>query len=95
MFKDEHGVKQFLNQKFILCGRVFVALKSKEGKVYMVEVKEDYERQPQLNEGDNKRKTFQEIIDWHNPMNRNEKQVCFTHGCALSTGLIDYCFRQC
>ena len=90
LFKDEHGVKQFLNQKFILCGRVFVALKSKEGKVYLVEVREDYERQPQLGDGDNKRKTFQEIIDWHNPMNGNEKQVCFAHGYTLSTGLLIY-----
>jgi len=80
LFKDEHGVKQFLNQKFILCGRVFVALKSKEGKVYMIEVKEDYRRKPQLKEGDNKRKSFQEIIDWHNPMMRNEKQVCLLMG---------------
>lgn len=88
LFKDEHGVKQFLNQKFILCGRVFVTLKSKEGKVYLVEVKEDYERQAQQKEGDNKRKAFQEIIDWHNPMGRNGKQVCFTCEYALFTGLI-------
>jgi RNA-dependent RNA polymerase len=90
LFKDEHGVKRFLNQKFILCGRVFVALKSKEGKVYLVEVREDYERQPQLGDGDNKRKTFQEIINWHNPMNGNENQVCFNHECTLSTGLLTY-----
>lgn len=76
LFKCEHEVKQFLNQKFVLCGRIFVALKSKEGKVYMVEVNEDYERQGQVKEGDNKRRSFQEIIDWHNPMHRNEKQVC-------------------
>ena len=75
LFKNEHGVKQFLNQKFILCGRVFVALRSKEGKVYMVEINEDYERRGQLKEGDNKRKTFQEIVDWHNPMDKNMKQV--------------------
>ena len=95
LFKDEHGVKQFLNQKFVVCGRVFVALKSKEGKVYLVETKEDYERQAQLKEGDNKRKTFQEILDWHNPMNRNEKQVCFIHGCPSFTGFNIHCFRQC
>jgi RNA-dependent RNA polymerase len=94
LFKDEHGVKQFLNQKFVLCGRVFVALKSKEGKVYLVEVREDYERQAQLKEGDNKRKTFWEIINWHNPMDRNKKQVCFVHDCALFPGLIICCFRQ-
>lgn len=83
LFKNEHGVKRFLNQKFILCGRVFVALRSKEGKVYMVEVNEDYERQGQLKEGDNKRKTFQEIIDWHNPMDKNMQQVCSAF-CHLS-----------
>lgn len=94
LFKDERGVKQFLNQKFVLCGRVFVALKSKEGKVFLVEVREDYERQAQLGEGDNKRKTFWEIINWHNPMSRNEKQVCFTHDCTHFPGLIIYCFRQ-
>jgi len=93
-FRDEDGVKQFLNQKFVLCGRVFVTLKSKEGKVYLVEVREDYERQAQLKEGDNKRRTFWEIIDWHNPMNRNEKQVCFTHDSTLFSGFIISCFRQ-
>lgn len=75
-FKDERGLKKFLNQKFILCGRVFLALKSKEGKVYLVEVNEDYERRARLTEGDNKRKSFLEIIDWHNPMDRNKEQVC-------------------
>ena len=95
LFKDEHGLKQFLNQKFILCGRVFVALKSKEGKVYMVEVNEDYERQAWLKEGDNKRKTFQEIIDWHNPMGRNMKQVCSTGWCCLQQVDDCCCFRQC
>ena len=94
LFKDEHGVKQFLNQKFVLCGRVFVALKSKEGKVYLAEVKEDYERQAQQREGDNKRKAFWEIINWHNPMNRNQNQVCFTHRCTLFSVLITYYFRQ-
>lgn len=94
LFKHENGVKQFLNQKFILCGRVFVALKSKEGKVYMVEVKEDYERHAQMREGDNKRKTFQEIIDWHNPMNRNKNQVCSSHLCGTHN-VNDCCSRQC
>lgn len=78
LFKDECGVIQFLNQKFVLCGRVFVALKSREGKVYLVEVREDYQRQAQLKEGDNKRRTFWEIVNWHNPMKRNVKQVCCT-----------------
>jgi len=95
LFKDERGVKQFLNQKFILCGRVFVALKSKEGKVYLVEVREEYERQAQRKEGDNKRKTFWEIVNWHNPMTKNGKQVCCTCGHEVFTGLIICCFRQC
>ena len=87
-------MKQFLNQKFILCGRVFVALKSKEGKVYMVEVNEDYERRGQLKEGDNKRKKFQEIIDWHNPMDRNMKQVC-PPGLHAIHKVNLCCFRPC
>jgi RNA-dependent RNA polymerase len=88
LFKNELGVKRFLNQKLILCGRVFVALRSKEGKVYMVEVSEDHERQAQLKEGDNKRKTFQEIIDWHNPMDKNMKQVCSANSYLPSKTLI-------
>ena len=95
LFKHEHGVKQFLNQKFILCGRVFVVLKSKEGKVYMVEIKEDYERRSQLREGDDKRKSFQEIIHWHNPMHRNGKQVCSVLWYLSHARLIVVIFRQC
>ena len=83
LFKDECGVMQFLNQKFVLCGRVFVALKSREGKVYLVEVREDYGRQAQLREGDDKRKSFWEIVNWHNPMKRNVKQVCHVYGCLV------------
>lgn len=72
-----------MNQKFVLCGRVFVALKSREGKVYLVEVREDYGRQAQLREGDDKRKSFWEIVNWHNPMKRNVKQVCHVYGCLV------------
>jgi len=73
-----HG---FLGQKFVLCGRVFVALRPKESKggkawkVYLIEVNENVDRHPKVSEGDHLRLTLQEFVRWHNPIWLNRKQV--------------------
>ena len=70
-----------LAQKFVLCGRVFVALRPKESKggkawkVYLVEVNENVDRYPKVSEGDHRRFTLQEFVKWHNPVELNRKQV--------------------
>ena len=74
-------LRNFLAQKFVICGRVFVALRPRESKsgkawkVYLVEVNEDFERYPKVSEGDHRRLTLQEFVQWHNPIELNRKQV--------------------
>jgi RNA-dependent RNA polymerase len=72
---DWESLKQLLMQKFVLCGRVFVALAVKERKLYFVETDEDYDRDPKPSEGDQYRMSLEELIDWYNPMALNQKQV--------------------
>lgn len=72
---SEQSVRRYLTQKFVLCGRVFRPLKSKDGKVFLVEVREDYERLARKSEGDGYRMSFEEIIEWHNPREKNADQV--------------------
>jgi len=74
-------LRGFLGQKFVLCGRVFVAFRPKESKggkawkVYLVEVNENVDRHPKVSEGDHCRLTLQEFVRWHNPIELNKKQV--------------------
>jgi hypothetical protein len=67
-------VRDFLRQKFLLCGRMFVPFHTKD-TVYMVETDESYERVRDSTCGDQYRKSFEEFINWHNPIHRNRKQV--------------------
>lgn len=73
--KFDNG-EEFLLRKFVLCGRVFVPFHAKDGNVYLLEVKEDFERLPLASQGDQHRLSFEELINWHNPMALNEEQVC-------------------
>ncbi|KAF9064755.1 RNA dependent RNA polymerase-domain-containing protein [Rhodocollybia butyracea] len=67
-------VMKFLNQKFVLNGRVFAPTPPKESTVYLVEVAEDFERIPRQDLGDSHRMSLGEVLDWHNPMGLNAKQ---------------------
>jgi hypothetical protein len=73
--KELRNVTDYLSQKFVLCGRVFVSLHAKENSVYMIETNEDYERQPGSWCGDEYRRTFADVVDWHNPLGLNKNQV--------------------
>lgn len=74
-------LRSLLAQKFVLCGRVFVALRPKESKsgkawkVYLIEVNENVDRYPKVSEGDHRRLGLQEFVRWHNPIELNRKQV--------------------
>jgi RNA-dependent RNA polymerase len=72
---DEEKVRSFFLKKFVLCGRVFVPLRPKDSKVYLVEIREDHERSPNAKEGDDRRLSFEDIVKWHNPLGTNRKQV--------------------
>ena len=67
-------LRAFFAQKFVLCGRVFVAFCVKGAKVFLMEIPEDYERAAGA-PGDDKRITLMDFIAWHNPMDRNGLQV--------------------
>ena len=77
-------LSDFLAQRFVLCGRVFVALRPRESKggnawkVYLIEVSENVDRRPKASEGDHRRLTLREFVRWHNPVELNRKQVCAT-----------------
>ncbi|KAI0673977.1 RNA dependent RNA polymerase-domain-containing protein [Trametes maxima] len=74
--RTQHGgdLTQFFLQKFLLCGRVFVAFGAKDGKVFLMETKEDYERGGHA-PGDEQRISLEEFVAWHNPMDLNGKQA--------------------
>jgi hypothetical protein len=76
VLEEYQSIQQFLSQKFILCGRIFVPLHAKDSSVYMVETNEAWEgRQPGLWCGDQYRKSFADIVYWHNPLDLNKDQV--------------------
>ncbi|KAF8079235.1 RNA dependent RNA polymerase-domain-containing protein [Lyophyllum atratum] len=72
--KESPAIKEFLLQKFILCGRVFVPFFAKEGGVYLVETDEDFERRPKVSFGDNHRMSLKAIVNWHNALELNVNQ---------------------
>ncbi|KZT02230.1 uncharacterized protein LAESUDRAFT_662372 [Laetiporus sulphureus 93-53] len=67
------AVRLFFSQKFVLCGRVFVPFAAKDGKVYMMETNEDYERTPDRR-ADKNRMSLEDFVDWHNPLDLNGHQ---------------------
>jgi hypothetical protein len=73
--KDGDRIRDFIRAKFIICGRLFVPLHAKDNGVYMVETNENFNRRPDPSCGDTHRKSFQEIIQWLNPLELNFKQV--------------------
>jgi RNA dependent RNA polymerase len=75
VMKELLAVRAYLSQKFILCGRTFVPLHAKDNSVYMIETNEDYERQPGSWCGDEHRRSFADVVSWHNPLDLNSKQA--------------------
>lgn len=75
LFTKDTSVREHLSGPFVLCGRVYVPFASKEGSAYMMEVNEDEDRKPDSAQGDNKRMSLWDFIQWHNPFALNENQV--------------------
>ena len=67
-------VRIFMQNKFVLCGRIFVPFAAKDGKVFLMETNEDYERAGD-GPSDRGRITVEDFVRWHNPMELNSKQV--------------------
>jgi RNA-dependent RNA polymerase len=74
-YEKSNSVREYLSGPFVLCGRVFVPFASKEGSAYMVEVNEDEDRKPDWAQGDYKRTSLWDFIEWHNPLGLNQRQV--------------------
>ncbi|KAG6830094.1 hypothetical protein H0H92_002267 [Tricholoma furcatifolium] len=67
-------LKDFLRQKFVLLGRIFVPFYAKDHAVYLVETDENYERQSGNWCGDQFRRSFKDILNWHNRLDLNIDQ---------------------
>jgi hypothetical protein len=74
-FDKGNSVREHLGGPFVFCGRVFVPFASKEGGAYFMEVNEDRDRKPDSAQGDDKRMSLWDFIEWHNPLGRNQNQV--------------------
>ncbi|KAF9535602.1 RNA dependent RNA polymerase-domain-containing protein [Crepidotus variabilis] len=87
--KEASEVKKFLRKKFVICGRVFVPFHSKEMKVYLVETNENHGRSTQTWCADDTRHSFNDFINWHNPLNvsKNCKQVISKYAARFALGL--------
>ncbi|EDR15354.1 uncharacterized protein LACBIDRAFT_301565 [Laccaria bicolor S238N-H82] len=85
--KDNATVKQFLSQKFILLGRIFVPFHSKDGGVYMVETDQNSGRIPKGSCGDQYRLSFDAFMRWHNPLEYNFKQAASKFVTRYALGL--------
>ncbi|KII94231.1 hypothetical protein PLICRDRAFT_675257 [Plicaturopsis crispa FD-325 SS-3] len=69
-------VRQFLQQRFVLCGRMFVPFHAKDRSVYLMEINEDYERKHERPSSfaDDSRISLEDFINWANPLHVNDKQ---------------------
>lgn len=77
VYTDLTAEREYLKQKLVICGRIFRPFSAKDGRVYAVEVNEDYKpRKPDPLEGDQHRLSLEDIVAWHNPLHLNDKQVC-------------------
>ncbi|KAI0321269.1 RNA-dependent RNA polymerase [Amylostereum chailletii] len=61
--------------KFVLLDRIYVPLAAKENKIYMVETSENHGRNSDASQGDNLRWSFQEFVNYCNPMSLNMDQT--------------------
>jgi RNA-dependent RNA polymerase len=74
-YEKDSKIREHLNGSFVLCGRIFVPFASKDGGVYMMETNEDRDRQHDREQGDDKRMSYWDFIEWHNPLDLNQNQV--------------------
>jgi hypothetical protein len=77
LHKEREEIKRFFRRRFVLCGRVFVAFHAKEKNVYLVETDQNFDRSTQEFCGDHLRKSLNNFINWHNPLEvvENTRQV--------------------
>jgi RNA-dependent RNA polymerase len=74
-YEKGNNVCEHLSGPFVLCGRVFVPFASKEGSAYLMEVHEEKDRRPDSAQGDDRRMSLWDFVEWHNPLGFNQNQV--------------------
>lgn len=74
LMKEGDDIAAFIARKVVLCGRVFSPFMTKEQAIYLVETS-DFERHPSESEGDHFRLSWNQFIDWYNPLRLNGNQV--------------------
>ena len=72
-----NDAEQLMKNKFVLCGRVFIPFCIKDTGAYLMEINEDLDRFPSEST-DKHRISLQTLIEWHNPLHLNGKQVNIT-----------------
>ena len=72
-----NDAEQLMKNKFVLCGRVFIPFCIKDTGAYLMEINEDLDRFPSEST-DKDRISLQTLIEWHNPLHLNGKQVNIT-----------------
>ena len=70
---------QFLKKPFLLCGSVFRAFYAKESNIFYVKTNEVTDGKILIpGKTHSGIMSFMEFLDWHNPINLNSEQVCFS-----------------
>ncbi|KAJ7631701.1 RNA dependent RNA polymerase-domain-containing protein [Mycena polygramma] len=94
LVQDEgEDVRKFLAKRFILNGRVYIPIPPKDtSSVYLIQTDEDYERQKKFGGplryfGDQRRTSFDEFIQKHNPPDLNSKQPFAKYTARFALGL--------
>ncbi|KZT73373.1 hypothetical protein DAEQUDRAFT_721969 [Daedalea quercina L-15889] len=88
MRKKGEDVRKFMLSKFVLCGRIFVSFAAKDGKVFLMETNEDYERDGN-SAVDRGRMSLEDFVRWHNPMETNRGQPVTKWVTRFELGLSD------
>ncbi|KAL5494878.1 hypothetical protein ACEPAI_340 [Sanghuangporus weigelae] len=68
-------VVELLSRNVVICGRLYRAFCTKEGKIFSVETNADYQRQKRKSAGDHFRMSYRRIINAINPLDLNKEQA--------------------
>ena len=68
-------VTELLSRHVVICGRLYCAFCTKEGKIFFVETKENYQRNERESDGDHYRISYRRLVKMINPLGLNKGQV--------------------
>ncbi|CAE6522319.1 unnamed protein product [Rhizoctonia solani] len=68
-------VEFFVKKKLLINGRLFQAFYGHQGKINLMEINQDFHREPLPELGDDNRLSLSEFITWHNNLHLNSNQT--------------------